>query len=218
MTDMTLGEGIALLERRGRILRILLVWGCVVLALALVGQIAELNGIVSLDEDAPVAGLNALYLGVSVSDGLLAFTTFVIFCLWTYRAAANVKAARAPGFGFTPAWSVGWHFVPIANLFKPFQAMRQIWAFSHGGDRDGIRDGQSLLIAWWGLWSLSLAVGMVLGMAAASPVTPDEKHEAIVLAIVNSATNLVLYPFALRLVARLTEAQRDRLTAAAIFT
>lgn len=218
MTDMTLGEGIALLERRGRILRTLLIWGCVVLALALVGQIAELNGIVSLDEDAPVAGLNALYLGVSVSDGLLAFTTFVFFCLWTYRAAANVKAARAPGFGFTPAWSVGWHFVPIANLFKPFQAMRQIWAFSHGGDRDGIRDGQSLLIAWWGLWSLSLAVGMVLGMAAASPVTPDEKQEVIILAIVNSATNLVLYPFALRLIARLTEAQRDRLTAAAIFT
>ncbi|OHD04428.1 MAG: hypothetical protein A2885_01175 [Sphingopyxis sp. RIFCSPHIGHO2_01_FULL_65_24] len=218
MTDMTLGDGIALLQRRGRLLRNLLAFGWIVLALACVGQIAELNGRVSLDEDAPVVGLNALYLGVSVSDGLLAFTTFVVFCMWTYRAAANVKAARVPGFGFTPAWSVGWHFVPIANLFKPFQAMRQIWAFSHGGDRDGIRDGQSLLIAWWGLWSLSLAVGMVLGMAAASPVTPDEKHEAIILAIVNSATNLALYPLALRLVARLTEAQRDRLTAAGIFT
>ena len=218
MSDMTLGDGIALLQRRGRFLRRLLVWGWAVLTLALVGQIAELSGVVSLDEDAPRLGLNALYLGVSVSDGLLAFTTFVIFCMWTYRAAANVKAAQVPGFGFTPAWSVGWHFVPIANLFKPFQAMRQIWALSHGSDRAGAHDGQSLLIAWWGLWSLSLAVGMMLGMAAASPGTPEEKQEAILLAIVNSATNLALYPLALRLVARLTEAQRDRLTAARIFT
>jgi len=218
MTDMTLGDGIALLQRRGRFLRNLLAFGWIVLALACVGQIAELNGRVSLDEDAPVVGFNALYLGLSVSDALLAFTTFVVFCMWTYRAAANVKAAQAPGFGFTPAWSVGWHFVPIANFFKPYQAMRRIWVLSHGGDTEGARAGQSLLILWWGLWSFSIAVAMVLGMAAADPVTPDEKREAIILAIVNSAINLILYPVALRLVARLTDAQRDRLTAARIFT
>ena len=218
MTDMTLGDGIALLQRRGRLLRNLLAFGWIVLALACVGQIAELNGRVSLDEDAPVVGFNALYLGLSVSDALLAFTTFVVFCMWTYRAAANVKAAQAPGFGFTPAWSVGWHFVPIANFFKPYQAMRRIWVLSHGGDTEGARAGQSLLILWWGLWSFSIAVAMVLGMAAADPVTPDEKREAIILAIVNSAINLILYPVALRLVARLTDAQRDRLTAARIFT
>lgn len=218
MTDMILGDGIALLQRRGRFLRNLLLFGWIVLALACVGQIAELNGLVSLDEDAPVVGLNALYLGISASDALLAFATFVIFCMWTYRAAANIKAARVPGFGFTPAWSMGWHFVPIANFFKPYQAMRQIWALSHGGDTEGVRSGQTLLILWWGLWSFSIAVGTILGMAAADAVTPTEKREAIILAIVNSVINLILYPLALRLVDRITTAQRERLTAAHIFT
>jgi hypothetical protein len=55
-------------------------------------------------------------------------------------------------------------------------------------------------------------------MAAADAVTPDEKREAIILAIVNSVINLILYPLALRLVARVTAAQRERLTAAHIFT
>ena len=218
MTDMSLGEGIALLQRRGRFLRHLLVWGWGVLALALVGQIAELNRIVSLDADVPFNGLNALYLGVSVSDGLLAFLTFVIFCMWTYRAAANIKAAQVPGFGFTPAWAVGWHFVPIANFIKPFQAMQQIWAFSHGGDRGSVREGRSLLIGWWGLWSFSIAVGTILTLATADARSPAEKHEVIVLSILYSGINLILYPLALRLVARVTAAQRDRLVAAHIFT
>ena len=218
MTDMTLGEGIALLQRRGRIVQGLFVAGFIALVLALVGQIAELNGLVSLDEQAPVEGLNALYLGVSALDALLALTTYVIFGMWTDRAAANIKAARMPGFAFTPAWSVGWHFVPIANFFKPFQAMRQIWTLSHGGDGESVRAGQSLLILWWGLWSFSIAVGTMLTMASADPVSTGEKREVLILAILYSAINLILYPIALRLIARVTVAQRDRLTAASIFT
>jgi hypothetical protein len=218
MTDMTLGDGIALLQQRGRFVQRLLSVGFVVLALALIGQIAELGGLVSLDDDAPVVGLNALYLGISASDALLALTTYVFFCMWTYRAAANIKAARVPGFGFTPAWAVGWHFVPIANFVKPFQAMRQIWNFSHGGDRESVDSGQSLLIGWWGLWSFSIAVGTILTLATADARSPAEKHEVIVLSILYSGINLILYPLALRLVARVTAAQRDRLVAAHIFT
>ncbi|MCA0208028.1 MAG: DUF4328 domain-containing protein [Proteobacteria bacterium] len=218
MTDMTMGEGIALLQRRGKLVKGLLVAGFFMLILALVGQVAELDGLVSLDERAPAEGLNALYLGVSVADLGLALTTNVVFCMWIYRAAANVKAARVPGFTFTPAWAVGWHFVPIANFFRPFQAMRQIWNASHGGDGASRYRGELLLIGWWGAWSFSLAVGAVLTAATIDANSAAEEREAILLAILYSITNLILYPLGWRLVDRITTAQRERLTSAQIFS
>lgn len=218
MTDMTMGEGIALLQRRGRLVKGLLVAGFVILTLALVGQVAELDGLVSLDDQAPAEGLNALYLGVSVVDLVLALITNVIFCMWIYRAAANVKAARVPGFTFTPAWAVGWHFVPIANFFKPFQAMRQIWNASHGGDGESRYRGELMLVGWWGVWSFSLAVGAILTAATIDANSPAEEREAIILAILYSVTNLILYPLGWRLVDRITRAQREQLSSAQNFS
>lgn len=218
MTDMTLGEGIALLQRRGRLVRGLIVAGFILTLMVLVGEVAELQGLVSLAEEAPVEGLNALYLGVSLAGMLLELTTNVVFCMWIYRAAANIKAARVPGFTFTPAWAVGWHFVPIANFIKPFQAMRQIWNTSHGGDGESLRDGNALLIPWWGLWSFSVAVSIVVTMASIEANSPTEEREVVILSMLYSGINLFLYPLALRVVDRITAAQRDRLTAAGIFT
>lgn len=218
MIDMTLGEGIALLQRRGRFVKGLLVAGFVVIQLVLVGQVAELYGYVSLAEDAVVEGPNALYFGVAATDILLELTTSVIFCMWIYRAAANIKAAHVPGFAFSPAWAVGWHFVPFANFVRPYQAMRQIWNASHGRGGDRLSGGNGLLVGWWGLWSFSVAVSIVAAMASFDAVSPDEEREVLILSMLYSATNLLLYPLAIRLVDRITSAQRDRLAAASIFT
>ena len=59
---------------------------------------------------------------------------------------------------------------------------------------------------------------LVPTLAAADARSPAEKHEVIVLGILYSGINLILYPLALRLVARVTAAHRDRLVAAHIFT
>lgn len=214
MAEMSLGEGIALLQRRGRLVKSLLVAGFVVLALLLAGQVAELHGLVSLAKHAPVEGLSALYLGVGLVDLSLALITGVIFCMWIYRAAANVRAAREPGLVFTPGWAVGWNFVPFANFFKPYQAMGQIWDASHGGDRDGRYRGQMLLAGWWGLWSFSIVATIAAAQTSIDAVTPAANRDAILFAILCSVVNLLLYPLALCLVDRITAAQRDRFAAA----
>lgn len=73
-------------------------------------------------------------------------------CLWVYRAHANLFAADFEGLEFTPAWSVGWFFVPFAFWFKPQQAMRELWNASRlNPDGYGAPADQTLLV-WWGLW------------------------------------------------------------------
>ena len=67
--------------------------------------------------------LGILYLPVYLSCA-------VLFCMWVYRANKNARALGAQRMEFTPGWCAGWFFVPIANLFKPFQAVREIYQAS----------------------------------------------------------------------------------------
>src|SRR3546814_11195073 len=59
--------------------------------------------------------------------------------------------------------SVGWFFVPIANLWMPFQAMRQLSkASAKPGDWEAAYT--SALLAWWWLFWLGWQVATVAAM------------------------------------------------------
>ena len=60
--------------------------------------------------------------------------------------------AGARQLDFTPGWSVGWYFLPIANLWKPYQAMKEIWRASARPDKVDDAEVPGWLPLWWFLW------------------------------------------------------------------
>jgi len=108
-----------------------------------------------------------LILGLGGIGTVLSFlASVVLFCVWIRRANRNASALGAQGMAFTPGWAAGWFFVPLANLFKPYQAMREIYQASDP-DRDD-DDQEAALYSvhwsygpvpaqmklWWGTWVL----------------------------------------------------------------
>ena len=49
---------------------------------------------------------------------VVALVVVVLFCCWIYRANCNARALGAQGMSFTPGWSVGWFFIPIASRME----------------------------------------------------------------------------------------------------
>ncbi len=82
---------------------------------------------------------------------VLTLAAVVVACIWQHRAAS---AARALGLSAThsPAWGVGSWFVPIVNLWMPYQAIRDCLPPDD--------TGRPLVLQWWlalmGAWSLSV--------------------------------------------------------------
>jgi hypothetical protein len=146
------------------------------LYMALDIAVSGTNAVVTLqhpemfDEDAelsPGQVVAALVLAVGGIGAVLALVACVVlFCVWIRRANQNASALGARGMEFTPGWAAGWFFVPIANLFKPYQAMREIYQASDP-DRDDESDEAALhslhwsnepaptqMKLWWGTWIL----------------------------------------------------------------
>lgn len=215
MAEMNLGDGIDLLQRRAKIVKALLIAGFAVTVALLIGELGELNGDVLLDNPDP-SSIEQLYLAVLLASSLLTIITVIIFAMWIYRAAANVIAANINGFDFTPGWAVGWYFVPFANLVQPFLAMRQIWNASHFGGSDLDR-GDPILTLWWTAWLTSNITANISMQLAWRSTSAEMYQVSLYLGIASSILSLVLFVVGMRLVERITEAQRDRLSSAHIF-
>lgn len=215
MVVMNLAEGINLLERRARIVRVLLIAGLAVSAAVLIGELGEIGGSIDLENPNP-SPMEQFYLLALLLDALLTLVTIVVFSMWIYRAAANVVAADVAGFNFTPGWAVGWYFVPFANLVQPFVAMRQIWNASHADGKE-IDCGNPVLTLWWTTWLVSNVSANISMQMALRATTPETYQLSLQIGVASTIINLALLVVGLQLVERITAAQRERLSPAHIF-
>jgi hypothetical protein len=104
------------------------------------------------------AGLESIFdrnAFVGLCSFLAYMVTGILFLMWIHRANLNIRGFGAIDLKYTPGWSVGYYFIPIMNLFKPYQAMREIWKASKNPANWKSESGSGLLRLWWGLWLAS---------------------------------------------------------------
>jgi len=102
-----------------------------------------------------------------VWQNIVAFSNFIInlvagilILMWIYRANANARLPGAQDMKFTPGWSVGWFFIPFAMLFKPFQAMKEIWRAS-ANPQDWQSQPVSVLVGWWWFFGYLITCSLI---------------------------------------------------------
>lgn len=128
--------------------------------------------VLGADLTSPTSVLRWLLVAVEGAGSLLHLVGMVVFFMWLYRAASNVRAFGQQTLEFSPGWTVGWWFVPFANLVKPLEAMREIWKASDPASihrEQGTRwvgsPAPTLLVAWWATYVGGNVLSMVLVFA-----------------------------------------------------
>lgn len=92
---------------------------------------------------------------------LICLIFIAIYSNWLYRASSNLHNLNIQGLTHTPAWAVGWNFIPFLHLMKPYSVMKEIWqATFYAEDETGDwknREASSNLRLWW----LFFIIGLV---------------------------------------------------------
>ena len=167
------------------------------------------NEVYSSQETAIVdAQANDLRQGiVGLAGVVIVLTTLICFFKWVYRANYNVRRLGATGLKFTPGWSVGWFFIPIANIWKPYQVMKEIsQASGNPADWTG-RKGLSILGWWWGFWLISGYFSQVSFRVSLRADGIDQLLSANVLTLISDAFDIPAAIITLILVGKLFEMQ-----------
>lgn len=136
--------------------------------------------------------IGVVYLVVFVISGFLILR-------WIHRANYNARQLGAENMEFTPGWSIGYYFIPILTLWKPYQAMKEIWKASKNPSNWNSQSVSRLLPIWWSIWIISnilkWAIFNKLSMRA------EELNELINLNIITQVSNTLDILLALVLLA-----------------
>jgi hypothetical protein len=113
----------------------------------------------------------------------LIVATSVAFLIWLYGAYKNLSRLDVSGCRYSPLWAVTYFFIPLVNLFRPYQVAQELWKGS--GPKVALHDelawrrgGRSLLVVFWWACFLPLFVLALLPSAGGMP-----SLELVVIAI-----------------------------------
>ncbi len=143
--------------------------------------------------------------------------TAVVWSTFVHRCNANARALGVQGMEFTPGWTVGWYFVPFANLFKPLQATKELFqATDPAADARNwrFRPVPSFVGWWWGVWVFSNVLGGVIGRLSLTS-DPSALAFSAGLEVVDGLLDVVLCLLAIRVVRALAERQEQKARVAA---
>jgi hypothetical protein len=208
-------SGISTLTQRARIAVFAMYAIIAIFALTIVGEVLELAGIIDLI-GAPDDPLVLAYTGILLTNFVIYVAAVILVAMWIYRAHANLHEAGITGLQFSPGWAVGWYFIPIAFLFKPFQAMRELWNESHRVTGGFSAEAPGHLNAWWGCWIAGNILGNVstrLGMMGDGA----NVQVSLVLALGSSILTIGSAWLLIRIMREITTAQADGIAVSQIF-
>jgi hypothetical protein len=160
---------------------------------------------------------------VEAIDGLAGLLNLVVrvaliiaFCLWIYQAHKNLTLLGTRGLTYTPGWAVGWFFIPIMQLFRPYQVTQELWKAS--SQLEPLRDpfawqrnsGSGLILAWWLLWVLGDVLnGFVFRAFWKQNPSPDELASALYVTCVADGVHILAAVLAIFVVNAIVRRQTE---------
>lgn len=85
---------------------------------------------------------------------LVTIVAFFFSCRFVYRAMRNLHTIQSPVAETSPAWAVGYYFIPFVNLVMPANAMSQIYHGTYRAAGEKSRHASPIPV-WWTCWLLA---------------------------------------------------------------
>jgi hypothetical protein len=185
------------LLRAGAVVVTVSLWSAWLQLSLLGGPFTEAEGQANDLREGAVGGLQAL----------VTITAAIVFGRWILLAHRNLPALGAENLDVRPGWAIGWFFIPVANLWKPYQAMRTLWKASRDARKWNLEDSTWILPVWWTLWLVSSFLGNYLMRNTFGEESIQRLTMTTQVAIANCIVDVPLYIVASVLVGKIWQGQ-----------
>jgi len=128
----------------------------------------------------------------------------VTFIQWFRRAYYNLHQ-KVKYLSYAEGWAAGSWFVPILNLFRPYQIMDELYTetkklLSKHGLSGNVYLTSSALGWWWTLWIINGIIGQIIFRYSLNLKTIDEVATFTILNIVGNVLSIPLALIAIKVI------------------
>jgi hypothetical protein len=94
-------------------------------------------------------------IAVNVAHIIIVILSIVFFIMWFRRAYYNLHTLPWHNARYTEGWAAGSWFVPVINLWWPYQIMMDIWRGTQHALKERLGEPRSAaIVGWW--WALHI--------------------------------------------------------------
>lgn len=147
----------------------------------------QVPGLTSDPFDPEFAPVDYAYLIAGLGGLSVYLLCGIMFLIWVNRSVKNAHALRPGEVEITPGWAVGYWFIPILNLFRPYQGISEVYRASAGGNRVGAAahwkstSVPGFFPAWWFCWVVGNVVSRIQSRADLNDVDFGEATLPLIL-------------------------------------
>lgn len=156
-------------------------------------QIANHGGEITTEaanaNDFRVQVIAYIYVGIFIISG-------IAFLMWFQRAYHNLHQ-KVNKLSFREGWAAGSWFVPIINLYRPYQIMKELFEetinyISNKNNSSQVVLSTKLLGIWWTLWLLNGFWGRVIYQYSKNTSTISELIRSTIMDMIGSIIGIGL--------------------------
>ena len=217
------GMGVIPFESGGRRAK----WAIIFLAMCLIAAVLgaasflyEMQLLASGNMGEEVEALIDMNLMAQEVLGLVQMTCFlasgIVFLMWHHRVYRNLPALGVDDRRFSPGWAVGHWFIPIFNLFRPYQTMAETWRGSDPApllnrtEERSVRTSMALIGWWWAFWIIMSTLDSAASRIFTRADTIDEIIFADGMLVLAALATVPAAVLAILVVHRIDRRQEER--------
>lgn len=97
---------------------------------------------------------------IALIETIISILAIIFFIRWFRRAYENLFAFPEATVAFKPGMASGSWFIPVLNLIRPFQIMKEIWEKTQelASHRLGTIQSPKIVTYWWTGWVLIIVL------------------------------------------------------------
>lgn len=160
---------------------------------------ADMSDLQRVDSVSQAAGIATIIINLS---------TIVLVGRWIYRVNKNAHSL-SDDMEMTPGWNIGWFFIPIASLWKPFEGVRQSWRASVSPWNAAEAQVPAWITLWWVCWIISNILNNFIFRMSLDAKTLEDHVTVNWLELIDTPFDLIAGAALLHLVGRLSQIQHD---------
>ncbi|MCX7708673.1 MAG: DUF4328 domain-containing protein [Clostridia bacterium] len=153
---------------------------------------------------------------IGIFQMVLTLVFFILFLVWVNRSNKNLAPLGVSYKQFSSGWAVGWFFVPIANIYKPYRVVSEIWdscssiRVSVNGVNFTQKTPGGIVGLWWGMWLLSNFAGQLAFRLTMRAGTMNTIYAASVVSVISDITSIISEFASAYLVYKITSLQIEK--------
>ena len=176
------------------------------------GQTGHLYFLDNVDME-KIEASDTLIIAINAAHLIIVILSMIFFIMWFRRAYFNLHSLSWHSARHSEGWAAGSWFIPILNLFWPYQIMEDIWRGTQNAIREKFGEPQStdLVGWWWALYLINKFFGYITAFASKGATEVDGLLTATKLEFVGDLISIAAIVVTTRMIQRTSSFEKELL-------